>query len=371
MLLLRRSLIFVSLFIPFLALGQEPAIPSQQQSTLKPEREKTKAREQWFQRGRTLPGQSAAALRFHAYQQKLQMRKARLSFSTQTTSTSADVVSQYGNLWPSPLASDASGFGQQDYGWVSGRATSIVIDRADPSGNTVYVGGAFGGVWKSRNAAKLDPANVVWTPLIDDQATLAVGTIAIQQQTNSPDPSRSVVLVGTGEANNSTDSYYGLGILRSTNGGTTWNLISQDASGTHSFAGIAFSKIVFSTANTSLAVAATAGASQGLINGLSNPPSANLGIYYSSNGGVSWNFAAITDGSTAIPSSSVTSVAYNDAAGLFIAAVRFHGFYSSSDGSHWTRLPINRALFKCGAVPANHFTSCLIYRGELSSRFRA
>ena len=37
-----------------------------------------------------------------------------------------------GNGWvplgPAPLASDASGFGQQDYGWVSGRATAVAVN---------------------------------------------------------------------------------------------------------------------------------------------------------------------------------------------------------------------------------------------------
>jgi hypothetical protein len=47
-------------------------------------------------------------------------------------------------LGPAPLASDASGLGVQDYGPVAGRATAVAIDRADTTGNTVYVGGAYG-----------------------------------------------------------------------------------------------------------------------------------------------------------------------------------------------------------------------------------
>ena len=368
MFLLRRSLILVALSANILALGQESTIPSHQQS-LKARAEQVKAREAWFQRGRILPGQSSASLRLHAYQQKLQMRSARAK--TQVSLTPADVIPQvWQPLGPFPLASDASGLGQQDYGWVSGRATSIVMDRSDLSGNTVYVGGAFGGVWKSSNAASasLDPASVVWTPLIDDQATLAVGAIAIQPQSNSPDPSRSVVLVGTGEANSSTDSYYGLGILRSANGGTTWSLISQDASGSHSFTGLGFSKIVFSSANPNLAVAAVAGASQGLIDGLANPPTPNLGIYYSTNGGVTWNFASIADSGTQIPPGSVTSVAYNDTASLFIAAVRSHGFYSSIDGSHWSRLTNQPGPgLSLAACPTTTSANCSIYRGEIAA----
>jgi len=103
-------------------------------------------------------------------------------------------------------------------------------------------------------------------PLIDNQATLAVGSIAIQP--GNADPTKSVILVGTGETNSSMDSYYGLGILRSADAGNTWALITQDSSGTHPFAGMGFSKIAFSAANPGLVVAAAAGASQGVIDGL-------------------------------------------------------------------------------------------------------
>jgi hypothetical protein len=40
-----------------------------------------------------------------------------------------------------------------EFGNVTGRVTAIVIDPADPTGNTVYVGTTGGGVWKSVNAA--------------------------------------------------------------------------------------------------------------------------------------------------------------------------------------------------------------------------
>ena len=41
----------------------------------------------------------------------------------------------------------------QSYGNVTGRVTSVAIDPADASGNTVYLGTTGGGVWKSTNAA--------------------------------------------------------------------------------------------------------------------------------------------------------------------------------------------------------------------------
>ena len=240
-------------------------------------------REQWFLRGRSSPGQSGAALRYRAYLQKMRMRAARASKAQQSrnnSSSSSAVI--WSPLGPAPLASDASGIGQDDYGWVSGRATAVAVDPADPTGNTVYIGGAYGGVWKSINATAAvtqTSSSVTWTALTDNQATLAIGAIAIQP--GSTNPNDTLILAGTGEANSSADSYYGLGILRSANAGTTWTLISSDTTGTRSFAGMAFSKIAFSSASTNVAVAATAGSSEGIIEGRENPLTANLGLYYS------------------------------------------------------------------------------------------
>ncbi|MGA8154503.1 MAG: hypothetical protein WB952_26395 [Terriglobales bacterium] len=323
--------------------------------------------EQWFLRGRLVPRQSAAALRYRAHQQKIQMRTIRAANSPGVAAPSSSAPA-WTSLGPAPLASDASGTGQQDFNWVSGRATAVVVDPADASANTVYVGGAYGGVWKSSNAHTQDPANVTWTPLIDDQATLAVGAIAVQPQPTNPDATKSVILVGTGEANSSADSYYGLGILRSANAGGSWTLIPSDTTGTHSFAGMAFSKIAFSTGNPNLAVAATAGASEGIVEGLANPLTANLGLYYSTDGGLSWTYASAQDGPAATSPGSATTVVYNATAGLFFAALRYHGFYSSADGIHWTRLSNQPGSgLTAAACPAPSSSSnCPIYRGELS-----
>src|SRR6266700_2946271 len=339
-----------------------------QGTTAETDRDQPRQREQWFMHGRLIPGESAAALRYRAHAQKMQLRAEQAArMNTAITAATTTAIGIWTPLGPAPLASDATGFGQQDYGWVSGRATAVAVDPADATGNTVYIGGAYGGVWKSTNAGPLsaNPANVSWSPLIDNQATLAVGSIAVQP--GNTDPTKSVILVGTGETNSSMYSYYGLGILRSADAGNTWTLITQDSSGTHPFAGMGFSKIAFSTANPSLVVAAAAGASQGVIDGLENPVSANRGSYDSKNGGVSWSDASINDVGTVIQPNSATSVIYNAVAGKFFAAIRFHGFYSSSDGVNWTRLatqPGGLSTFACPTSPASQ--GCPIYRGEFS-----
>src|SRR5438105_3397786 len=76
--------------------------------------------------------------------------------------------------------------------------------------------------------------------ITDDQPPLAVGAIAIK-----PDDPK-VILVGTGESDSSADSYYGLGIMRSTDGGATWSLITQTAHAINTFRGLGFAKISFS-----------------------------------------------------------------------------------------------------------------------------
>lgn len=275
------------------------------------------------------------------------------------------------SLGPRPLPSDASGSGLQDYGFVSGRATAVAIDPNDPSGNTVFVGGAYAGVWKSTNAGPLssDPNSVIWTPLTDGQLTLAIGSIAVQPQLSNSNPALSVVLAGTGETDSSTDSYYGLGILRSADAGQTWSLITQDASKTHSFAGIGFSQIAFSTANPKLVVAAAGAASEGIVEALENPIDVNRGLYSSMDAGQTWQATNVIDSGVTISPDSATAVAYNAAAAKFYAAIRYHGFYSSTDGVNWTRLTNQPGLgltaAQCPAVEASP-SICPIYRGEIA-----
>jgi hypothetical protein len=275
------------------------------------------------------------------------------------------------SLGPMPLPSDASGIGTQDYGWVSGRALAVAIDPNDPSGNTVFAG-TGGGVWKSVTAGLMstNPSLVTWTALTDDQATFAVGAIAIQPQLVNPDPAQSVVLAGTGESNNSPDGYYGRGILRSADGGQTWSqIITQDAAG-HRFDGLGFSQIAFSSSNPNLVVAATAATGLGVIEGLENPIAANRGIYYSNDAGIIWQQASIADSGVAVDPTSVTSVVYNAAAGIFYAAVQWHGFYSSNDGIKWARLSGQPGSGISSTVcPAQSLTpsACVISRGEIAT----
>src|SRR6184192_1237746 len=169
-----------------------------QGTTAETDRDQPRQREQWFMHGRLIPGESAAALRYRAHAQKMQLRAEQAArMNTAITAATTTGIGIGSPLGPAPLASDATGFGQQDYGSVSGRATAVAIDPADATGNTVYIGGAHGGVWRSNNAGPMSAsaASVVWTPVLDYESTLAVGAIAIQPSGNT-DTTKSVILVG-------------------------------------------------------------------------------------------------------------------------------------------------------------------------------
>jgi len=367
-----RALLFGLLPILLLVTAQAQGAKKPQAATpvAGADTDHVKERSEWFLRGRVIPGKSAAEMRHRAYQSKMQARAARLAraHAEQPASQAPSSSGGWTPLGPLPLASDGTGSGLQDYHQVSGRATAVTIDPADATGNTVYIGGAQGGVWKSTNAATSVANNVAWTPITDDQATLSIGSIAIQP--GNSNPAKSVVLVGTGEADNSADSYFGLGFLRSADGGNTWApIISTANGGTLSLGGLGATRMAFSTAagQTNTAVAAMAATAEGVVDGALTS-STYRGLYTSTDAGQTWTYNALFAGG-ASEATSATSVVYNAAAGLFFAALRYHGFYSSPDGVTWSALvnqPGAPGLLSATACPQNYATTCPIYRGEIS-----
>jgi photosystem II stability/assembly factor-like uncharacterized protein len=159
---------------------------------------------------------------------------------------------------------------------VSGRIVAVAGDPDDP--NTIYTAAAGGGVWKTTDGG------THWTPQTDSQETLSMGAIAL-------DPGiPNVIYAGTGEANHSGDSFYGRGVLKSTDGGSTWSLVGQfdfsnDAT-TPLFDRRTISKIVVTRktdptqADDPVYVAVAGGG----VNGLAG----NTGIWKSTDGGTTW-----------------------------------------------------------------------------------
>jgi photosystem II stability/assembly factor-like uncharacterized protein len=145
---------------------------------------------------------------------------------------------------------------------VSGRVSSIAVDQVDP--DTVYVGSALGGVWKSRDGGQS------WSPRSDSEASLAIGALAISQLERT-------IYVGTGEGNlafrqqmivgdRPLSGHRGRGLLKSINGAETWQLLGEKQ-----FSGAAFSELAISPHRAQSILAGT-----------------TAGLFLSNDGGQSW-----------------------------------------------------------------------------------
>ena len=140
---------------------------------------------------------SAAAL-LAARQQAAAMPTATASVTEVTTKP----LDAEPNGYNDPVWSNA-GAGFRD---VSGRATALAVD-----GSTYYLGTADGGVWKSTDRGQ------TWNSIWEHQPTLSIGALLV-----TPD---HALWVGTGEANTNSDSYAGVGIYRSTDGGASFTKV--------------------------------------------------------------------------------------------------------------------------------------------------
>ena len=104
--------------------------------------------------------------------------------------------------------------------WLMGRVAGRInaITPLPGNDNTVYVGSAAGGVWKTTNAG------LSWTPLFDQVGTLPIGAITL-------DPTQSAtVWVGTGDKNGGgCAGYFGQGVYLSEDAGANW--VARNGSG--------------------------------------------------------------------------------------------------------------------------------------------
>lgn len=113
---------------------------------------------------------------------------------------------------------------------MNGRIGALAI-RKD---GTWILGGAQGGIWV------LGPTASAWVPKTDNLPSLAIGALAIAPTNDN------VIYAGTGEGALSGDSYTGNGILKSTDGGNTWDQVSGDY-----FMGVSISRLVVDPTNAS------------------------------------------------------------------------------------------------------------------------
>lgn len=102
---------------------------------------------------------------------------------------------------------------------VSGRVSTIKFHPGDPSGNTIFIGGAEGGIWKTTDGGS------TWSPKTDFLSTLSSGAIEIGPNSAGE---YTNIYYGTGESHAGFNfCYFGDGFFKSTDNGETFYKIED------------------------------------------------------------------------------------------------------------------------------------------------
>jgi trimeric autotransporter adhesin len=147
---------------------------------------------------------------------------------------------------------------------AAGRVIAVFVDTLnDPTGNTVWAGGANGGLWKCTNFLTGSPN---WQHIDDRFDNMAISSIT--QNPASP----QTLYFSTGEPTSNADAVIGSGIWKSTNGGTTWSRLPSTTGFQRAFRVRCDGAGNIYVANRSSVLATTSGS----------------GLYRSSDGGITW-----------------------------------------------------------------------------------
>jgi len=228
----------------------------------------------------------------------------------------------------------------------NGRINCITFDPIDP--DIIWVGSPAGGLWKSVDGGSN------WTTNTDDLPVIGVSHIAID-----PNDNQTMYIV-TGDAD-ATDTY-SIGILKSTDGGLTWNTtglsytVDQGKTVNKVIINPNHTDSLYAVTNSNILISADAGVTWQTAGAIGRwrdielkPNNSNViyaakqssggsNIYRSTDGGVNW--AVINNGITGSryrPLISVTPDNPEVIYALFSASdYSFHGLYKSSDsGDSW------------------------------------
>ncbi len=237
---------------------------------------------------------------------------------------------------------------------MSGRVVDFDVNPDNP--NEFYVAYASGGLWYTNNNG------TSFTPVADNTETQNMGDIAV-------DWNAGTIWIGTGESNSSRSSYAGIGILKSTDKGKTWNNVGLKDS-QH------IGRIIINKNNPNEVIVGAVGHLY--------TPNAERGIYKTTDGGKSWNKVLFIDNNTGIIDISVSptnpNVMYAASWERIRKAWDFDGdgknsaIYKSTDaGSTWTKLTAEGSGFPTGdgvgRIGLSAFNDNVVY-ALLDNQFR-
>ena len=248
---------------------------------------------------------------------------------------------------------------------TAGRITALAIAPSCTTSNCrVWVAAAGGGVWRTDNA--LSGNGPSWKFVSGSFATNAIGTLTY---------ANGVLYAGTGEPNASGDSEAGLGIYKSTDGGTSWTHLASKVTalassscaasnsrgactafadnGTYTgdaFANRSISSIIVDPTNPNILYVGSARGVRGISSvsgGASSIPPAPrppYGLFKSTDGGATFSF--IWDGNVSLRGINHVEIDPSNPAIVYAAAFQ-QGIWRSTDaGTSWSRIktPLNIAI---------------------------
>ncbi len=141
---------------------------------------------------------------------------------------------------------------------MSGRVVDLAVNPDQPT--EFYVAYASGGLWYTQDNG------ISFVPVMDNAPTQNIGDIAVHWASGT-------IWVGTGENNSSRSSYAGIGLLKSTDQGKNWQHMGLEDS--HHIG-----RILINPSNPNEVVVGSLGHLY--------TPSAQRGIYKTTDGGASW-----------------------------------------------------------------------------------
>ena len=266
------------------------------------EEQQIRSRERWFREHRGLDGVSRPDLLRARAVEQTRARLAQLERDPHRAALS------WAELGPSPMTMLSWQMGN-----VAGRVAALAVDPTAET--TLYLGAASGGVWKTTDGG------ASWSPIFETVGTQSIG--AIHLEPGSPQN----VWVGTGEQGQSCTSYFGQGLFRSTDGGSSWTARNGSGAGALSLSYV--STIWTEPGNPAVVLAGG--------HGWCNAGSlATGGLFRSTDGGESW---------TRVLAGAVSDLVVHptDPDLMYAAVGRWgqtgDGVYRSEDGGlTWTRL---------------------------------
>ena len=237
------------------------------------EQDSPQERNDWFYAWREAGDPNVGFTLAQAADLRAQAAQQMISAQNQA-SKGPQIAPSWSPLGPNPIVQIARSAPNYDYYGVSGRVSALAVRSSPPY--TIYLGAAQGGVWASTNSGG-------WVPLTDNLGSLAIGAIALAPS------NENIIYVGTGEGNLSGDSYFGNGVLKSTNAGRTFTHV-----GGNTFNQVSFSRIAVDPTDPNHVYAAVLSGIGG-DKRVSPPFPTPFGIYESTDGGANWTPRLVTN----------------------------------------------------------------------------